>query len=241
MKAIILAAGRGSRISNVTNGGNKCLLKVNGQSILKRNVTNISNIDVIKEIIIVVGHLSTDVMMDIGNECNGKRISYCIQREQKGLIDALESAKYSILGDDCFLLLGDEVVINNCYSKAITDFKRNQYSAFLGVFNGKDKDLVRKTYTLKLDNQGEVIDLIEKPKEPFNSIMGTGNILLKKETLDYIEKTPLNSKRGEKELVDFLKIIIEEEKNVKTFEVGDHYINLNTKDDYDTLLQLTNM
>ena len=58
-------------------------------------------------------------MSKVGNYYNGKRISYCIQKEQKGLINALEAAKYAVEDNDFILILGDEFIINNNYSSTL--------------------------------------------------------------------------------------------------------------------------
>lgn len=238
MKAVILAAGKGSRINSVTKGENKCLLKIKDKTIIEYNVDNVSKIDEISEIIIVVGYKSHDIMTRIGNYHNGKRITYCIQREQKGLINALEQAKYAIEEDDFILILGDEFIVNNNYSTAIQNFYEKRYNYMIGIMEVDDINLVKKTYTIKINQHNNIQDFIEKPIIPFNNIMGTGNIILRGDCLKYIEQTPINHVRGEKELVDFLKIILEKNRNVSIFKVGDHYININTKEDYYNLISL---
>ncbi|MBU5313761.1 nucleotidyltransferase family protein [Tissierella carlieri] len=238
MKAVILAAGKGKRIDSVTNGENKCLLKIRDKTIIEYNVENISRIDEINEIIIVVGYRSHDIMSKVGNYYNGKRISYCIQKEQKGLINALEAAKYAVEDNDFILILGDEFIINNNYSSAIKRFYEKKYNCMIGIVEVDDINLVKKTYTIEIDENDNILDFIEKPIKPFNNIMGTGNIIFKKSFLKYIDQTPVNSIRGEKELVDFLKIILKKYGNVTTFKVGDSYINLNTKEDYYNLVRL---
>ena len=237
MKAVILAAGNGKRIKSITKGENKCLLKIKNKTIIEYNVNNISEIDEINEILIVVGYKSNDVMDTIGSSYNKKRVSYCIQREQKGLINALEAARCEIAKDDFILILGDEFIVNNNYSTAIQSFYEKRYDYMIGVIEVDDINLIRKTYTIKMDQNNNILDFIEKPTEPFNNIMGTGNIILRGGFLKYIDETPINPIRGEKELVDFLKIILEKNGNVSTFKVGDHYVNINTREDYYNLIR----
>lgn len=238
MKAVILAAGNGKRINSVTRGENKCLLKILDKTIIEYNVGNLSEIDEINEIIIVVGYKSNDVMATIGDCYNRKKVSYCIQKEQKGLINALEAAKYKVGDDDFILILGDEFIVNNNYSTAIQSFHEKGYNYMIGVIKVDDINLIKKTYTIKIDKNNNIQDFIEKPTVPFNNIMGTGNIILRGEFLKYIKETPINAIRGEKELVDFLKIILKKSGNVSTFEVGDHYVNVNTKEDYYNLINM---
>lgn len=238
MKAVILAGGKGKRINSVTRGENKCLLKILDKTIIEYNVDNLSKINEIDEIIIVVGHKSKDVIGTIGSCYNRKRISYCIQKEQKGLINALEAAKHKIVDNDFILILGDEFIVNNNYSTAIKSFKEKGYSYMVGVIEVEDINLIKKTYTIKIDQNNNIQDFIEKPTIPYNNIMGTGNIIFRGEFLKYTEETPVNAIRGEKELVDFLKIILKKNGNVSTFRVGEHYVNVNTQEDYYYLINL---
>ncbi len=60
MKAIILAAGLGSRIWPLTDSCPKALLKVGGQTILERMLTNIQDCG-IKEVIFVLGYLNEKI------------------------------------------------------------------------------------------------------------------------------------------------------------------------------------
>ena len=69
MKALILAAGMGTRISKHTNGKPKCLLEVNGSTIIERQIKILNNVGVPKkDIIIVTGYKSNFIKDLIGNE-----------------------------------------------------------------------------------------------------------------------------------------------------------------------------
>lgn len=240
MKALVLAAGRGNRINDITKGENKCLLKVNGKAVIEYNIENISSLKDINEIAVVVGYRSEDVMETLGREINGLKINYCVQRKQKGLIDAMESAKEVLNGDDFMLVLGDEFIVNNNYKDAIEKFKKNGNHCMIGTIEVDDINLVRRTYTFKYDKNKNLVDFIEKPKKPYNNIMGTGNVFFSGSILKLLDDVPVNPIRGEKELVDLFNLILDYNGKISTFTVGDKYINLNTKDDYLALNSLIN-
>ena len=69
MKALILAAGMGSRISDFTRGEPKCLIKINDKTILEQQIhfLNLSGIKN-KDIIIITGHKADSIMQKIGND-----------------------------------------------------------------------------------------------------------------------------------------------------------------------------
>jgi len=74
-KAIILAAGIGSRLAPFTEHNPKCLAPINGVPILTNMLTHLSDSGV-KETIIVVGHLKEKIYDMVGNSFNGMKIFY---------------------------------------------------------------------------------------------------------------------------------------------------------------------
>jgi len=74
-KAIILAAGLGSRLGMLTSTIPKCLIKVKGKPILINTLDNLANCG-IKEAVIVVGYLGEKIKEKIGWEYRGIKINY---------------------------------------------------------------------------------------------------------------------------------------------------------------------
>jgi histidinol-phosphate/aromatic aminotransferase/cobyric acid decarboxylase-like protein/NDP-sugar pyrophosphorylase family protein len=74
-KAIILAAGSGSRLRPFTDDAPKCLAPVNGVPIIVNALTHLCDSG-IQETVIVVGHLKEHIYDTIGNSFNGMKISY---------------------------------------------------------------------------------------------------------------------------------------------------------------------
>ena len=74
-KAIILAAGTGSRLGPFTENNPKCLALINGVPILINMLTHLSDVGV-EEAVIVVGYLKEKIYDKVGNSFNGMKISY---------------------------------------------------------------------------------------------------------------------------------------------------------------------
>jgi dTDP-glucose pyrophosphorylase len=72
---------------------------------------------------------------------------------------------------------------------------------------------------------------VEKPRRSINQYQGTGNIIFSNRILDYIEYTPINQARNEKELPDLIQCAIDDGHIVQSFLVGGRYININTPED----------
>ncbi|MEW5759376.1 MAG: nucleotidyltransferase family protein [Candidatus Thermoplasmatota archaeon] len=231
MKALILAGGRGKRLGEVTNSMNKCMLVLGGSPIIEYNINRATDIEDIKEIIIVVGHRAEDIINRYGTNYNGKKIKYVIQWEQKGLVHAIECSREAIGKDDFFLLLGDEVLINSRHKEMLGEFKDGSLFGICGVLRQKDKSKISRTYAVLVDNDGRIFRLIEKPKKPLNNFQGTGHCIFKNEILSYIDRTPIHPERGEKELPDLIQCAVDDGKVVKIFDICDEYTNINSEED----------
>ncbi len=78
------------------------------------------------------------------------------------------------------------------------------------------------------DQQGRILRLIEKPRRALNECQGTGNILFHNRILEYLQRTPINQGRNERELPDLIQCAIDEGHIVRSFTIGGRYININT-------------
>jgi len=226
MKCLILAGGRGTRLGNLCEQTNKCMLSVNGKRLLEYNLECAAAAD-ISEIVIVVGYQSNQITAVFKDEFQGKKISYVFQKEQHGLVHAIECAQEALGSDDFMLMLGDEFLVHPRHRQMIQEFSRGQLFGMCGVVTVSDMELIRKTYAVIQEQDGRIIRLIEKPLRPWNAMMGTGNCIFKNEIFSYIGQTPINQKRGEKELPDLIQCAIDEGKLVHPFVICEHYVNVN--------------
>jgi len=237
MKALILAGGRGSRLSDFTKDKNKSMIKLFEKPLIEYNLDHAVEAGV-KEIIIVVGYKKEEIIKYVGREYKGVRVNYVVQKKQRGLVHAIECARNLIKDADFFLMLGDEILINSRVEKMVKFFKKKEVFGVCGILFEESKESIGKTYTAMVNEKGRAFRLIEKPKVKINNIKGTGHCILKNEILDYIDRTPINSFRGEKELVDLIQVAIDDGKEVFVFPISDHYININTNEDYQLAKEL---
>lgn len=239
LKALILAGGRGKRLGDITNSINKCMLELNGKPVLEYNIERACEIGEIKEIVIMVGHRAEDIINRYGIEHKGKRIRYVIQREQRGLVHAIECAKEAIGKDDFLLLLGDEVLVNSRHKEMMRKFKDEDLFGICGVMMQKDESKMSRTYTVLVNDNGRIFRLIEKPKKALNNFQGTGHCIFKNGLLSYIARTPTHPERGEKELPDLIQCAVDDRRLVKIFDICDEYTNINSKEDLIEAEQIT--
>ncbi len=231
MKALVLAAGRGSRLGSGTEQPNKCMLRLFGKPLVQYSLENASRAGV-SEIVIVVGFKAEDVINGFGVDFEGTRIQYVIQDEPRGVVHAMEVAAPAIGGEDFMLLLADEIFWNPHHADMVKRFEEKRLFGICGVVNETKREEIQKTYALIQDETNHRIHrLIEKPRRPQSNVRGTGNCIFRREIFDYVEFTPINQSRGEKELPDLIQCAIDDGEDVRSFNIGEGYVNINTPAD----------
>jgi 2-aminoethylphosphonate-pyruvate transaminase len=117
MKAVILAAGMGTRLGELTKEIPKSLLLIENKTLLERSLDNIqkSGID---ETIVVTGYLNHEIQNKIGNDHNGMKITYVHSPEfsSTGSMHSLLQAKDAI-GDNSIVLFESDLLY---HQKAIS-------------------------------------------------------------------------------------------------------------------------
>jgi dTDP-glucose pyrophosphorylase len=222
MKALVLAAGRGKRLDDMSANRNKCMLEINGKPIIEYSLDCFVRTD-INEIIIIVGYRAEEIINTYGNNYKNKKLKYIIQWEQKGLVNAIECARDMIGADDFMLVLGHQDMLD--------EFRKGEVFALCGVLRVDNRDLIKRTYMVISDNSRAIYRLVEKPANPLNHYMGTGICMFKNEIFKYIAVTPIHHERNEKELPDLIQCAIDDGKLVRWFLICDKYANINSRDD----------
>ncbi len=108
MKVIILAAGKGNRLSPLTNTVPKPLIKINSKPIIDRIFESLPK--EIDEIIIVVKHLKEKIISHVESSFNSRKIIFVEQIELPGTFGAISSVKNLIEKNEKFLVInGDDI------------------------------------------------------------------------------------------------------------------------------------
>ena len=123
MKALVLAAGRGSRLSEETADHNKCMLRLRGKPLVQYSLENAVQARV-SEIIVVVGYHAEDIINGFGIDFNGTRIQYVIQDDPRGLVHAIETAGPAIGDEDFMLFLADEILWSPQHADMVRAFEQ---------------------------------------------------------------------------------------------------------------------
>lgn len=235
MQLVILAAGKGTRIRNLTSN-NKCLLSVHGNPLLYYNVKLAKDIQANKTIV-VVGYKKEEVISYLHSNFSNLNFTICIQESQDGIVGALRTCQKEI-SDDFLLCLGDEYLLDPQISQMYTFWKQNTCDIICGIIPNKPFSDIKRTYALRLKGDC-VTQVIEKPSQPFNNLLGTGYCMFSHKLLNYLSDVPLDPIRNQYELCDWIQISINNGHICKTFPVGTDAFNVNSSNDY-KIIELQN-
>jgi len=112
-KAVILAAGYGNRMGDLTKSTPKPLLRVLDKTLLEHKLDRLP--DSVSEVVIVVGYHGDQIVELLGKNYAGRKISYVWQKELLGTADCLWQAK-DLLNEKFLVMMGDDI-----YSKEDTE------------------------------------------------------------------------------------------------------------------------
>ena len=201
-KAMLLAAGRGTRMRELTNDLPKPMIAVRSKPILQHIVEGLAKAGV-EQILIVVGYRK-DVVMDYFGDGSkfGVRISYETQVEQDGTGRVVELGR-EFAGSDPFILNYGDILVDPvnylrlatlCNEEAIVSVKRNED--------------VSKGGAVFVNERFELIDLREKPKpgEPTSPWYNAGVYTFRPSIFEFTAKLE-RSPRGEYELTDAIRAL----------------------------------
>jgi dTDP-glucose pyrophosphorylase len=160
MKAVILAAGKGTRMKELTNELPKPMLRVQGKPILEHIITGIVSAGV-RDIFIVTGFRAEVIESHFGSGAHwNARIAYGRQVVQDGTGKAPEVAKDFIGASPFILTYGDILVKPETYAQMIHRFNEDYFSGVITVTPGED---VTKGGLNFFDEKFCLKRLIEKP------------------------------------------------------------------------------
>jgi len=231
VKALILAAGRGRRLGAHSNEQTKCMLPMLGRPLIEYSLENAVRAGV-AEIVVVVADRAEQIINAYGIEYGGVRVQYVLQQDPKGLVHAIECSQEAISGEDFMLFLADEILWAPRHAEMVRRFREDALTVICGVVKERNPDEIRKTYAVIEDDRDQrIYRLIEKPRNPPNQIRGTGNCIFRSRIFDYVPQTPINQNRQERELPDLIQCAIDDGLAVKSFDIGDGYVNINTPED----------
>lgn len=170
MKAVVLAAGEGTRLHPLTEDKSKGMVEVNGKPILTHCFEQLAELGA-DELVVVVGYLKENIIEHYGDEFEEIPITYAHQREQNGLAHALLTVEEHV-DDDFMLMLGDNIFQANLGDVVRRQQEERADAAFL--VEEVEWEEASRYGVCDTNKYGEVTDVVEKPDDPPSNLVMTG-------------------------------------------------------------------
>ncbi len=217
MKALIIAAGEGSRFSEITKEIPKPLLEVSGKPLIERVIANLKNAG-ITEIVIVVGYLQEKIRRRLGDgDRLGVKIEYVHNREwkKKNGISVLKTKE--TIAESFFLLMSDHLFDVEIL-KDMKKIKLAEEEIMLAVDHNLSSEWIDiDDVTKVLEEQNKIVD-IGKDIGRYNKF-DTGIFLCTPALFTALEKCMVN---GDCSLSDGIKLLASRGK-ARTFDIGNKF------------------
>lgn len=232
MKAIILAAGQGTRLRPVTLTMPKPMVPVANQPLITYAIDMLKAAG-LHEIGIIVNSLESPIVSALGDGADlGVTLEYITQTEQKGLAHAASLAR-DFVGDEPFaMLLGDNIFQDKMHSM-LTGFAASDSEAAIGL--GEVADPSR--FGIAQVEGDRVLRVVEKPKEFIGNLAISGVYLFRKSIFDAIANIK-PSWRNELEITDAIQYLVSSGKKVSHYTISGWWIDAGKPDAIVTANQL---
>jgi dTDP-glucose pyrophosphorylase len=219
-RAVVLAAGRGTRMRELTNNVPKPMIEVRGKPVLEQIVEGLRDAGV-RRLLIIVGYHAEAVRNFFGD---GRRhnvaIEYVTQTVQDGTGRVVNLAR-NFTGESPFILSYGDILVDPANYKRLVDLPSN-VEAIVTVTRGED---VSKGGAVFLNERMELLDIREKsdrwsdsPRRDAVPFYNAGLYAFRPSIFDFAAKLKPSS-RGEYELTDAIRDLAQSGKKVKALEL----------------------
>ncbi len=215
MKGLILAGGSGTRLRPLTHTGPKPLRpRANTPNILYC-LEDIRDAGVTVIGIILGNNMPKKVRELLGDGSDfGVKITYIVQGEPRGIAHAVGCAR-EFMGDEPFVVyLGDNILTGGI-KFMVDEFLVSDDEAMVALCQVSNP---QQFGIAELDDDGHIISLVEKPKEPRSDLAMIGIYLLRSSVFPVIDRLK-PSWRNELEITDAIDTLRQEVGNVTAKQV----------------------
>ncbi len=222
LKAIILSAGEGSRMSQLTLTKPKTMLPVAGKPIIQYNIESLRD-NGITDILLIVRYKEEIVRNYFGDGSDfGVNISYKTQKDFLGTANAISYGE-DFIDDSIIVLNGDIILDDEIIHEIIKKYNYLSPDTLMLLTEVEDPSAFG---VVEIEN-GNIKNIVEKPKreEAPSNLVNAGIYIFNKDIFDKIRETEI-SERGEYEITDSVSLQIEDNKTVIGHKTSKDWIDV---------------
>lgn len=231
LKAMVMAAGMGSRLEPITLMFPKPLIPVMNRPLMDIILSQLHNIGV-KEVISNTYYLADQIIDRYKKNNLGVKFNYIKEKELSGTAGGVKKCQFFFDKDEDFIVMSGDILTTADIQKGIEIHKKSGAIATIGV-KEIPHEYVSHFGVVVTDDKGYITEFQEKPsvEEAKSNLINTGIYIFNYKIFDYIP---------ENEFCDFAKNVFPKlllENQINTFVVDEYWNDIGTIGQYKQSIQ----
>jgi len=182
VKAILLAAGLGTRLRPITREVPKCLVPIGGIPLLEYWLRAFERYGV-EDVLINTHYLAEQVVAFVHSRHPSPRVSLVHETELLGSAGTVRANREWIAGDEAFIVAYADNLTNVNLAEMVDFHRRSGPVATIGLF---ETDVPEQCGVVELDETGAIIEFVEKSANPPSRMANAGIYVASQAIFDWI-------------------------------------------------------